>query len=96
MLKSTSVKWPGQPFSESLSGEEDFEVGPNDQGDYGTVFCFAYALPYTYTDLMSDLENSKQFLLSLGGTVVNQQQARSPVRHKTGPKVGAIKAKKRI
>lgn len=40
--------------------------------------CFAYALPYTYSDLISDLENSKRFLLaSNGGIVVNQQIGKS-------------------
>ena len=39
------------------------EVGPNDQETPGTVMCFAYALPYTYSDLISDLADCKKFLL---------------------------------
>jgi len=35
----------------------------------GTVFCFAYALPYVYSDLMSDLQNAQKFLLKSGGTI---------------------------
>ena len=49
------------------------EVGPADsQGALGNVLCFAYALPYTYSDLISDLENSKKFLLANGGMIVNE------------------------
>ena len=39
--------------------------------------CFAYALPYTYSDLMTDLADSKKFLLNNGGIIVNQQQEQS-------------------
>lgn len=42
-----------------------------EHGAPGTVFCFAYALPLTYSDLLSDLENAKKFLLANGGTVVS-------------------------
>ena len=42
-------------FDDTTSVNPYAEVGPNDQEALGTVFCFAYALPYTYTDLMSDL-----------------------------------------
>ena len=55
-----------------MSADENEEVGPNDLGAPGTVFCFAYSLPYTFSDLISDLENSKKFLLSHGGIVVNE------------------------
>lgn len=48
------------------------EVGPNDIGVPGCVMCFAYALPFTYTDLRTDLENCRRFLLSNGGKVVNE------------------------
>ena len=68
----------------SSSGAEDTisangysEVGPNDQDAPGTVMCFAYALPYTYSDLVTDLEYSKKFLLKNGGIIVNQQQEQS-------------------
>ena len=44
---------------------------PTEHGAPGTVFCFAYALPLTYSDLLSDLENAKKFLLSNGGYVVS-------------------------
>lgn len=50
------------------------EVGPHGEGALGNVLCFAYALPYTYSDLMTDLENSKKFLLSNGGMIVNELQ----------------------
>ena len=50
------------------------EVGPNDQEAPGTVMCFAYALPYTYSDLITDLEFCKKFLLKSGGMIVNEQQ----------------------
>jgi len=61
--------------AESTSGFA--EVGPNDQEAPGTVLCFAYALPYTYTDLMSDLLFSQKFLLKNGGKIVNQQNQTS-------------------
>lgn len=48
------------------------EVGPNDLEVPGTVMCFAYALPYTYSDLITDLEFSKKFLLKNGGFIVNE------------------------
>ena len=50
------------------------EVGPHGEGALGNVLCFAYALPYTYSDLMTDLENSKKFLLANGGMIVNELQ----------------------
>lgn len=62
------------------------EVGPDGKGESGNVFCFAYALPYTYSDLLTDLENSKKFLLSNGGIIVNEL--------KSAPKKSKPKAKK--
>ena len=36
--------------------------------------CFAYALPYTYSDLISDLEYCKTYLLKKsGGIIVNEK-----------------------
>ena len=73
-----SSAWPGlDNETDNISNNDTTEVGPNDQGAPGTVFCFAYALPYTYSDLMSDLENSKRFLLKNGGIVVNQKQEKA-------------------
>lgn len=71
-LKSQGSEWPG--VQKELNGI--FEVGPNDQGAPGTVMCFAYALPYTYSDLLNDIENCKNFLLSHGGVIVNEQHAK--------------------
>lgn len=78
MLKTSGTGWPGVNIDEdgeeesTTFGESGYkEVGPNDQGQPGKVFCFAYALPYTYSDLISDLENSKKFLLKNGGVIVN-------------------------
>ena len=42
-----------------------------EHGAPGTVFCFAYALPLTYSDLLSDLENAKRFLLANGGHILS-------------------------
>ena len=61
-------------------------MGPDGEGAPGTVLCFAYALPYTYSDLISDLENSKKFLLSNGGTIVNEQQEEKKVQKKAAEK----------
>ena len=35
----------------------------------GTVLCFAYALPYVFSDLMVDLQSAQKFLLKSGGTI---------------------------
>ena len=64
------------------SDHTEEEVGPNDQGAPGTVFCFAYALPYTYSDLMNDLEWSKKFLLAHGGALVSNLKNRLPLTQK--------------
>ena len=40
----------------------------------GTVICFAYGLPYTYSDLLSDFQASKKFLISNGGSFLMQAQ----------------------
>jgi hypothetical protein len=37
----------------------------------GSVFCFAYSLPYTYSDLVNDLETAKKHLISIGGNLKN-------------------------
>ena len=42
-----------------------------EHGAPGTVFCFAYALPLTYSDLLSDLENARKFLLASGGSIIS-------------------------
>jgi hypothetical protein len=39
----------------------------------GTVICFAYGLPYTYSDLLSDFENAKKFLINNGGNFIVQK-----------------------
>ena len=72
MLKTQNPQWPGIPKEEETPNTGVFEVGPNDPGAPGCVMCFAYALPYTYCDLLSDLEMSKKFLLAHGGNLVNQ------------------------
>ena len=33
------------------------------------VYCFAYALPYGYTDLLADLKATQKFLMDAGGTI---------------------------
>ena len=62
---------------DTISANGYSEVGPNDLDSPGTVMCFAYAIPYTYSDLMTDLAYSKKFLLKNGGIIVNQQQEQS-------------------
>ena len=53
------IKTPVSGVIDDAASTNGFaEVGPNDQEAPGTVLCFAYALPYTYTDLISDLMNS--------------------------------------
>ena len=54
---------------ESADGPKEIE-----QGAPGTVFCFAYGLPLTYTDLLGDLENAKKFLLANGGYILSQSK----------------------
>jgi len=39
----------------------------------GTVICFAYGLPYTYSDMLSDFEMAKKFLINNGGSFIVQQ-----------------------
>lgn len=73
VLKQQNNQWPG--MSNKNCNNIDFEVGPIDQRAQGTVLCFAYAQPYTYCDLLSDLEQSKRFLLAHGGTLVNHQKS---------------------
>lgn len=72
---------PKDMADDAVSNSELTEVGPNDVGVPGTVMCFAYALPFTYTDLRADLENCKKFLLSNEGKVVNEID-QSPLRKK--------------
>ena len=36
------------------------------------MFCFAYALPYTYGEMMTDLEQAKKFLVGKGGAMKTQ------------------------
>ena len=69
---SNGSNWHFDDTVSSVNGGYS-EVGPNDEGAPGTVFCFAYAIPYTYSDLVSDLTNCKKFLLKNGGIIVNQQ-----------------------
>ena len=38
----------------------------------GSVFCFAYALPYTYGNLQTDLTKTTDFLLAHGGIMRNR------------------------
>jgi len=33
------------------------------------VYCFAYALPYGYSDLLADLKAAQKFLMDAGGTI---------------------------
>jgi hypothetical protein len=35
----------------------------------GMHYCFAYALPYVYTDLLTDLQHTKKLLLDSGGII---------------------------
>ena len=73
-LNSTGAATEGGDASSSYHYTE---VGPNDLEENGTVMCFAYALPYTYSDLITDLEFSKKFLLKNGGIIVNEQLDKS-------------------
>lgn len=67
------LKMPIQSsFDDTASVSGYTELGQNDQCAPGTVFCFAYALPYTYTDLLSDLQNCKKFLLKNSGIIAAQ------------------------
>ena len=59
------------PDSQGPSGETAAKGSLLEHGAPGTVFCFAYALPLTYSDLLSDLENAKKFLLANGGYIVS-------------------------
>jgi len=38
----------------------------------GSVFCFAYTLPYTYGEMIDDLEQAKKFLVGKGGAMKTQ------------------------
>ena len=40
----------------------------------GTVICFGYGLPYTYSDLLSDFQNAKKFLVMNGGSFLVPSQ----------------------
>ena len=82
MLSKQTQRWPGVP---NESRNSDYEVGPNDQGAPGTVFCFAYAMPYSYSELLHDLEQSKKFLLSHGGNLVNHQASKFALEPKPLP-----------
>jgi hypothetical protein len=59
-------------FDEATKEQED-------DNNCGSVFCFAYALPYTYGELLHDLEQTKNHLISIGGVEKNQQPATEPV-----------------
>ncbi len=67
---NNDAKWPGIAPDETANSFH--EVGPNDLGSPGNVLSFVYSLPYCYSDLISDLNNSKKFLLQNGGIVVNE------------------------
>ena len=62
------------PGVEMISPDEVKEPSSADQSAPGTVFCFAYGLPLTYTDLLGDLENAKKFLLANGGYILSQSK----------------------
>lgn len=98
MLKTQSPQWPGIPKDEdNTNTDEVFEVGPNDPGAPGSVMCFAYALPYTYNELLSDLEMSKKFLLAHGGSLVNQQhQGKLSLIATKQPKTSSAKEERQI
>ena len=74
----SSTAWPGGLEDNNIDMNDEFlDDSPVDEGVPGTVFCFAYALPYTYSDLMSDLENSKKFLIKNGGIIRNEKQKKA-------------------
>ena len=54
--------------------EEQFFSDPVEELEEvdGQVFCFAYALPYTYGEMMNDLEQAKKFLVGKGGAMKTQ------------------------
>jgi len=55
------------------NGFEEATKNKEDDKDCGSVFCFAYAMPYTYGELINDLEKTKNHLISIGGVEKNQQ-----------------------
>lgn len=68
---------PGQ-LKVSDSAEKEYE---------GSVFCFAYSLPYTYSDLLADLNLAKKFLLNNGGVLKNKAVPEQESTAKKEPKL---------
>ena len=76
-LKSQTA--PGVP-NEVNKG--NFSADHTDEGALGTVVCFAYSIPYTYSDLLWDLEQSKEFLLAHESDILNsKKKASSPLKN---------------
>lgn len=66
------------PPIEMLRPEGSHESEEEQMSEYGTVFCFAYGLPLTYTDLVGTLEDTKKLLLANGGYIISQS-TRPPI-----------------
>jgi hypothetical protein len=56
-------------FKCTFPWETDFKIDEESRNNTGGLYLsFAYALPYLYTDLLSDLIQTKKLLIAAGGT----------------------------